>query len=79
MAGIKYEELGMHIAGTQIKDFGMSFGVGLPMGRGLSNFNIGIEYGKKGEVTSSLIEEKYVNLKMSFSLGDRWFKKRKID
>jgi hypothetical protein len=30
-------------------------------------------------VTSSLIEEKYVNLKMSFSLGDRWFKKRKID
>jgi hypothetical protein len=79
MAGIKYEDLGMQIEGTQIKDFGMSFGVGLPMGRGLSNFNVGIEYGKKGEVTSSLIEEKYVNLKMSFSLGDRWFKKRKID
>jgi hypothetical protein len=79
MAGIKYEDLGMQIEGTQIKDFGISFGVGLPMGRGLSNFNIGIEVGEKGEATSSLVEEKYVNLKMSFSLGDRWFKKRKID
>lgn len=79
MAGIKYEEVGIEIDGTQVEDFGMSFGVGLPMGRGLSNFNIGVEVGRKGQVSASLVEEKYVNLKMSFSLGDQWFKKRKID
>ncbi|MFC2126773.1 hypothetical protein ACFLRU_00180 [Bacteroidota bacterium] len=78
-AGIKYEDLGMQVGGTQIKDFGMSFGVGLPMGKGLSDLNVGFEYGKKGELTTSLVEEKYFNLKLSFSLGDKWFRKRKID
>ncbi|WP_139956299.1 hypothetical protein [Flavicella sediminum] len=78
-AGVKYENLGMQVDGTQIKDFGMSFGVGLPMGKGLSDLNVGFEYGKKGELTTSLIEEKYFNLKLSFSLGDKWFRQRKID
>jgi hypothetical protein len=38
-----------------------------------------VEYGIKGEATDTLIEEKYINLKLSLSLGDKWFRKRKID
>lgn len=78
-AGIKYVNEGMTIDNEEIKDFGISFGVGLPVGRGLSDLNIGFEYGKRGKVTSTLIEEEYFNLKVSLSLGDRWFRKRKID
>jgi hypothetical protein len=79
-AGIKYENLGMNIKNTQIKDFGMSFGIGLPMGKGLSDVNVGFEFGTKGEVnTSGLVKEKYFNLKLSLSLGDKWFIARKID
>ena len=78
-AGIKYENSGMYLDGTEITDFGMSFGIGLPMGKGLSDLNIGVEYGIKGEVTDTLVEEKYINLKLSLSLGDKWFRKRKID
>lgn len=78
-AGIKYVNEGMTIDNEEIKDFGISFGVGLPVGRGLSDVNIGFEYGKRGKVTSTLIEEKYFNLKLSLSLGDKWFRQRKID
>ena len=69
----------MYLDGTEITDFGMSFGIGLPMGKGLSDLNVGLEYGIKGEVTDTLVEEKYINLKLSLSLGDKWFRKRKID
>ena len=79
-AGLKYENLGMTIKNNDIKDFGMSFGIGLPMGKGLSDMNVGFEYGKKGKVNSDgLIEEKYFNVKLSLSLGDKWFNKRTID
>lgn len=78
-AGIKYENTGMQIDNTSINDFGISFGVGLPMGKGLSDLNIGLEYGSKGKVTSTLIQEKYLNVRIGLSLGDLWFRERKID
>lgn len=78
-AGLRYENTGMELSGTPINDLGISFGVGLPLGKGLTHLNIGLEYGVKGEVTDTLVEEKYFNLRMSMSLGDKWFRKRKID
>lgn len=78
-AGLKYENTGMELSGTPITDLGISFGVGLPLGRGLTHLNVGVEYGVKGEVTDSLVEEKYLNVRMSMSLGDKWFRKRRID
>ena len=64
---------------TDINDFGISFGLGLPLGNRLSNLNVGFEYGKKGTTTNGLLEEKYFNLRLSLSLNDKWFKKRIID
>lgn len=78
-AGFKYENTGMELSGTPINDLGISFGVGLPLGKGLTHLNVGLEYGVKGEVTDSLVEEKYFNVRMSMSLGDKWFRKRRID
>lgn len=83
-AGVKYEKTGLQIDGlgngkfTQLDDFGISFGVGLPMGRNLSNINIGLELGKRGKATSGLVQENYLNLKVGLSFNDKWFKKRQI-
>lgn len=77
--GAKYENTGMQLNGESIRDLGMSFGVGLPLGKGLTHLNLGFEYGVKGEVSESLVEEKYFNVRMSMSLGDKWFRKRRID
>ena len=78
-AGVKYENTGLVLNGTEITDIGISFGVGLPLGKGLTDLNIGAEYGVKGEVVGNLVEEKYFNVRLSLSLGDKWFRKRKID
>jgi len=84
--GLKFEKLGLLVNGTSesntftsIDDFGISFGLGLPLGNRLSNLNLGFEYGKKGTTDNGLLEEKYVNFRLSLSLNDIWFKKRKID
>ena len=64
---------------TSINDLGISFGLGLPLGNRLSNLNLGFEYGKKGTTDNGLLEENYFNVRLSLSLNDLWFKKRKID
>ena len=85
-AGIRFEKTGLLVDGngngtnfTNIKDFGMSFGLGLPLKR-LSTVNMGFEFGKRGTTENNLIQENYFNLRLSLSLTDtNWFIKRKID
>ncbi len=78
-AGVRYEKTGLNINNESINEFGISFGVGLPLGNFLSNANIGVEIGKRGTTNSNLIQEDFVNLRISLSLNDRWFQKRKYD
>jgi hypothetical protein len=76
-AGLRYESTGLIVNNENINDFGMNFGLGLPVG--LSKINIGLEFGKKGTTNSNLIQENYFNLSFGLSLSDKWFRKRKID
>jgi hypothetical protein len=77
--GFRYENTGMKIQNEDINEFGISFGVGLPMGRKFSNINIGFEYGSKGTTNSNLVKENFFNINLSLSFNDKWFQKRKID
>ncbi|WP_439127552.1 hypothetical protein [Polaribacter sp.] len=84
-AGLRFEKVGLSIDGsgnstnfTSINDFGMSFGLGLPL-KQLSTVNLGLEYGKRGTISNNLIQENYFNFRLSLSLSDTWFRKRKID
>lgn len=77
-AGFKYENTGMIINNQQINDFGISFGIGLPVGR-LSKLNLGFDFGKRGTTEGSLIRENYFNFRVGLSLLDRWFIKNKIN
>jgi len=76
-AGFRHENTGLVINNESIKDYGVNFGFGLPLG--ISNINLGFEFGKKGTTTNNLIEENYFNVSVGLSLNDIWFKKRKID
>ena len=78
-AGIRFEETGLEINNESINEFGISFGVGLPVGSFFSNANIGIEVGKRGTTNQNLVEENFVNFQISLSLNDRWFVKRKYN
>ena len=78
-AGLHYSKTGLIINNESIKEFGMSFGLGLPVGNVFSNANLGVEIGKRGTTNSNLIQENFVNFQLSLSLNDRWFQKRKYD
>ncbi len=78
-AGMRFENTGLIVNNEQINEFGMSFGIGLPVGRAFSNMNIGIEYGSRGTTDANLIKENFFNLNIGFSFNDKWFQRRKID
>lgn len=84
-AGVKFENTGMMLDmdgnGSNyepIDDFGISFGIGFPVGKQISNLNFGFEYGKRGNTKSNIVQENYFNFRMSISLNDKWFEKRQI-
>ncbi|MCF6346833.1 MAG: hypothetical protein L3J20_00855 [Flavobacteriaceae bacterium] len=78
-AGLNLKQTGLVVNNTSVNDFGISFGVGLPIGQQLSNVNLGFELGRRGEINNELIKENYINFRLSLTLNDRWFKKRKLD
>ena len=78
-AGLRYDKTGLIINGKEINNFGITFGLGLPLGGSFSNINIGFELGRRGTTDANLIEESYFKLGIGLSLNDRWFQKRKIN
>ncbi|WP_297088715.1 hypothetical protein [uncultured Draconibacterium sp.] len=78
-AGFKYEQTYHTFAGQHINDFGISFGVGIPMYRSNSTLNLSAEFGQRGTKEYNLVLEKYAKVNLSVSLHDLWFMQRKID
>ena len=84
--GFKYGNSFININDQQLTNYGMNFGISIPLlsSRSLSRVNISTELGRMGTIENELIEESYLKLSIGFSLApdtryDRWFKKRKYD
>jgi hypothetical protein len=68
------------INGEQVKEFGASIGIGLPMRRSLSKTNLFFDFTRKtGSTINNLHTEKYYTMGISLNLYDFWFIKRKYD
>ncbi|GAA3763940.1 hypothetical protein [Flavobacterium ginsengiterrae] len=78
-AGLKYEKIGLIVNNESIKDVGMTLGAGIPIPGYFSNVNLGIEFGKRGTISSGLVQENYVNFSVGFSFNDKWFVKSKFN
>ena len=77
--GMMIDGTGDGVEFTPIDQFGMSFGVGLPVGTQLSRLNLGFEFGQKGTTDNGLVEEKFFNFRLGLSLGNKWFKPKAIN
>jgi hypothetical protein len=77
-AGLRYENTGLIVNTTSIKDYAITGGLGLPLIGVFSNINIGIEYGQRGTTSAGLVQENYTNISIGFSLNDKWFQKRRF-
>lgn len=69
----------MKFRDENIKDYGMSFGLGLPFGNSGSVINVNYELGRRGTLNNGLIQENYQYLYISLTLRDFWFVKSKFD
>ncbi len=72
-AGLRYSSGFLELRGQRIDDFGISFGVGLPLPRTSSTINFGFEVGSRGSKKENLINENYVKFTLGLSLFERWF------
>ncbi len=83
--GARYGNTYFNVSDTQLKEYGISFGVGLPMPKSVSltTFNLGVELGERGTLDNNLLLEQFANIYIGISLSphkvDRWFYKRKYD
>lgn len=77
--GFRFEETGIKVNDESINEFGISFGLGLNLGRSFSNINLGFEYGQRGTKNNGLVEETFFNVFIGLSFNDKWFEKRLYD
>ncbi len=76
--GVRYENTGLIINNTSVKDYAVTAGIGLPLMGVFSNINVGLEYGQRGTTSANLVQENYTNISIGFSLNDKWFQKRRF-
>ena len=76
--GLSLENYPYLVNGNAVKDFGITFGVSLPVNR-ISSLDFAIKFGKKGDHTLNSIEESYLKLYFGLTFNDQWFIKRKFD
>jgi hypothetical protein len=69
----------IRIRGEQIKDYGITFGVGIPFKSTKTTFNLGVVLGQRGTLNNNLIKENYGIVNFSLVFHDFWFFKRKFD
>jgi hypothetical protein len=73
--GFKFENTGLVINTTSIKDRSMTLGLGFPISGTFSSLNIGAEYGTRGTTNNGLVKEDYFSINIGVIFNDKWFRK----
>ncbi len=82
--GFQYDKTYIQMNNQDVNQMALTLGVGLPLStleRGaFYKMNITAELGKRGSLTNGLLQERYVNFHIGFTLNDaRWFQRFKFD
>ncbi|MCA6379599.1 MAG: hypothetical protein IM574_02890 [Cytophagales bacterium] len=77
-AGLSYDQYPYLVAGNQVNDFGVNFGVSLPVAR-ISTIDFSVKIGSRGSIVKNTIEENYFKIYLGMTFNDNWFIKRKFD
>lgn len=73
--GIYYDNIGLYLFNHSIHQFGISCGLGLPIGEDKANpskLNIGFELGKIGKLNFPIHEEIFFKIKVGLNLSEIW-------
>jgi len=69
----------LEVNGQPLKDYGINFGVGLPIRSKRTSFNVACTLGSRGTTEFNLVKENYGIITFNVTLHDLWFYKRKFD
>jgi long-subunit fatty acid transport protein len=75
--GVSLEKYPYLVNGSQVRDFGINFGLSLPVNR--SSVDLGARVGRRGSLADNLIKEDYFKIYFGVTFNDQWFIKRKFD
>jgi hypothetical protein len=83
-AGIFHENSFISINGVQIQDYGMNFGLGIPLNHKVfageekySKITISASLGERGDLSQFDYRERYAMFLIGISINDKWFNKFK--
>jgi hypothetical protein len=82
--GAHYSQTYLELKSSQLVEYAISAGVGLPVGRSFAfqNFsmvNLSVEFGTRGTISNGLVKENYFKAMIGFTINDKWFIKTKFD
>lgn len=63
----------------QLDDYGITFGVGLPINSIKTSINVAVTLGTRGTTEYNLVKENYGIITFNVTLHDLWFRKRRFD
>ncbi len=76
--GVQYEKTPFIMNGEEIDDFGITFGLSLPVSNA-SSIHTSVLIGQRGNIDNNLFRERYFRLSLGITFNDRWFTKVKYD
>ena len=76
-AGFHYGKTPLNLKGQHIDEFGISFGIGLPIKKSKSTVNMSAVIGKKGTTQYGLIKENFIRFTVGVNVFENWFFKSK--
>lgn len=74
-----YSNYYLQVNGTQLEDYGITFGVGIPVRTMKSSINVAFTLGTRGTTEHNLVKENYGIITFNVTLHDLWFRKRRFD
>ena len=82
--GLRYNDSYLKINDTDIDEYGIAFGVSLPL-RAISGANksssvldLGFEYIRRGTTKNQMIQHDYFKINMAISFSNTWFQRTKF-
>ena len=78
-AGVNYQTSYLSFSGVPIDEKSISFGVGMPVSRNISQVDFGFKLGTNGTTANHLIRENYVMFQIGLSLNEFAFIRRTFD
>lgn len=77
--GCRYGESYALYGGDNLKEYGITFGAGIPMRRSKSRFSLVVDLSKRGDRDTGIPEETRLSVGISLNLFDYWFLKRQYE